>query len=750
MDYTKILKWSVLGGLCALPFIAFVIADAGTSGGIYIPVWNMFFPYITGKNFTFRILIEILLALYVILAIREPKYRPSASPLMWSVLAFTLWMGIATLLSVDPVKSFWSNFERMEGYVTVLHLFALFVIAGAVLTAERWWEKFFRISVAASMVQGLYALFQAFSLFGFHPSSQSGMRADTTFGNAIYLAVYMLFMFFITLYLFAKERSPGMRYYLYGPALVLQVVGLYFTETRGALLGLIGGLIIAGLYIVIFAKGNEWRKFRTYSIYGLSAVAVLIVGFLLIKNTPIVHQSGTLSRLASISLVDKTTQARFMIWGEAWQGFTEKPLIGWGQENFSYVFNKYYNPKMYDQEQWFDRAHNAFIDWAIAGGAPAFALYVSFFLLAAWALYRSELSVPEQAVLIGLLAGYGFNNLTVFDNIVSYLYFFLVLAFVHSLSRKKLPPWMFMSKPLGDRAVAVAAPIALVALVAAVITLNGPGMARAQDLITALSPTNPSTGGAQTVQDVLKGFEKVLAQGPLGYQEAVEQLFQISSNAIAPATGISPNDKQQAFTVTKAAGDELLKRRPNDSRIELFYAVFLSQYGLNQDAISHLQEALKHSPGKQQILFQLGSTYVALGNYQEALKPLEQAFNVEKGYDLARVLYASALYYAGQNAKADQLLTEKFGSVYINSQPLLQAYYTTKQYPRLVKIYEDRIKTDPNDVQALVGKAIMNYFITGNKAAAIAELQKVPAIDPNLSAQVQSFVTQINNGTLKP
>lgn len=744
MDYTKWLRWAIIGGLCLVPFVAFIIAD-----GVHFPV-NMFFPYITGKNFTFRIIIEILLGLYVLLAVREPKYRPSASPLMWSVCAFMLWMTVATIFSVDPIKSFWSNFERMDGFITQLHVFALFIIAGAVLTAERWWERFFQVSIAASMVQGLYALFQVLHWFGFSPSSQSGPRADTTFGNAIYLAVYMLFMFFITLFLLIRERKSVTARWLYGSALVLQFVALYFTETRGALLGLIGGLVIAALYTAVFAKGSHWKQYRTYSLWGIGAVAVLVVGFLFIKNTPFVQHSSTLQRFSTISFSDRTTTSRFMIWGEAWQGFTARPLIGWGQENFSYVFNNYYNPGMYDQEQWFDRAHNAFVDWAIAGGAPALLLYISFFALAAWALYRSELEVPEQAVLVGLLAGFAFNNLTVFDNLISYIYFFLLLAFVHSLSRKKLPGWIFLSKPLGDKTIAVLAPVMLVIVVWGVWALNAPGLARAQDLIGALTSTNPATGVQRTAQDALASFKKVLSEGSLGYQESVEQLFQLSSNSIAPSTTVSPEDKQQAFAITRAAGDEMLKERPGDARIELFYAVFLNQFGQYPGAIAHLQLALKDSPGKQQLLFQLGSTYIAQGDTKSALVPLELAFTEEPNYDLARQLYASALYYDGQNAKADQLLTEKFGSVYVDSQPLLQAYFTTKQYARLAQIYENRIAQKPTDVQAIVGHAIMNYFATGNKSAAVAELQKVITIDPSLAAQIQSFITQINSGTLKP
>ena len=246
-------------------------------GGI-IP--NLFFPYITGKNFAFRILVEILLALYVLLAIREPKYRPRSSSLCWAFGAMVVWMALATIFSVDPSKSFWSNFERMDGYITLIHLFALFVIAGAMLTAEKWWEKFFQVSIAASMLQGVYAVMQIFHIFGFAPSSQSGARADTTFGNATYLAVFMLFNLFIALFLLIRERKNRGAWIFYGIAIVLQVIGLYYTETRGTLLGALGGLIIAALYIVWKARDARVEALAHVLAVGSWSMVVLVVGLL--------------------------------------------------------------------------------------------------------------------------------------------------------------------------------------------------------------------------------------------------------------------------------------------------------------------------------------------------------------------------------------------------------------------------------------------------------------------------------------
>jgi O-antigen ligase len=745
MDYTKILRWVLIIGLCLVPFISFIVAD-----GVHFPV-NLFFPYITGKNFFFRILVEVLTAVYIVLAVRVPKYRPRSSYVMWAVGLLVLWLAVATIASVDPIKSFWSNFERMDGYITTLHLFALFIIASAVLTAEEWWTRFFQLSVFASMVQGVYALMQAFLLFGLAPSSQSGARADTTFGNATYLAVFMLFNMFITLFLMVRDRKSATMQTVYGIALLLQFAGLYFTQSRGPLLGMLGGLVIAAAYVAIFTKGQEWKGLRRFSQYALAAIVVLVLVFIGIKNTSLVQKSDTLSRLASISLVDKTTQSRFLIWGEAWQGFKQSPktvLVGWGQENFNFVFNKYYNPEMYDQEQWFDRAHNQFIDMGIDGGLPAFVLYISLFVLAAAAIVRSKLEIPEQAVLLGLLAAYAFNNLFVFDNLLSYAYFFVILAFAHGLSEKRVHGWMFMSRPLGDRAVAVVAPLALIALLWGGYELNGPGIVRAQTLIDALTTTTAT--GAKDPSQNLASFQSALNDGPLGYQETVEQLFQYTSNTLAQSTTASPAVQQQAYTMTRQAGDAMLAQRKGDARLELFYGVFLDQFSQYPDAITHLNNAIADSPKKQQILFEIGATYLAQGDNKDALVPLKEAYDETPQYDDALLYYATALYYNGDSTQADALLVGRYGNVYVDQQQIVQAYFATKMYTRLEKIYAARVAKDPTDVQSAVGDAVLQYFVTGNKAVGIAALNALIKANPSLATQIQSFIDQINAGTLKP
>ena len=752
MAYTKFLRFATLGLLVTTLLVPFIVAD----GNIFP---NMFFPYITGKNFAFRILVELLLGVYVLLALREPKYRPRASWLFYALTGFLGWMALATIFSADPSKSFWSNFERMEGYIGLLHMFAYAIIAGAVLSAEAWWERFFRISIGLAALQGLYAFFQVIRLFGIAPSAQSGVRADGTFGNATYLAVYMLFNIFLTLYMLLRDRRSGMAQVAYGLALVLMLGGIFYTETRGTLLGLVGGLIIAAGWILWSTRSEaQWHTLRRVCAWGLGAIAALTLLFLSVRHTAFVQQSPTLQRFAGISLSDKTTQSRFILWHMAFEGIAAKPVLGWGQENFSFVFNKYYEPAMYSQEQWFDRAHNAFIDWLIAGGLPAFLLYVSLFVLTAFLVLRSSLSGPEQAVFFGLLGAYAFNNLLVFDNLVSYLYFFLLIAFAHGLSTRKPHGWMFLSRPMSDHGIAVAAPVVLIATVGLLWGMTLPGLARAEQLLNSILTVTPVMtpsglqGAPKDAKDNLAEFKDV-TQNPwsgygLGQQEAVEQFLQFAISTAAQSASMAPELKQQFYTSTRDAGLTILAVRPHDARLELFMGTFLSAFGQSPEALQYYAQAVADSPRKQQILIQIGVEEIHAGRMADALGHLKTAYDESPDYDTARVLYAAGLFYAGQKQAADALLTERYGTVLVDDARMIQVYNDTKQYDRVLGIWQAREAASPNDPQMHIGVASA-YFMLGNKVQTIAELNKAAELNPSLAGQVKATITQIQSGTLK-
>src|SRR5688500_9207935 len=105
----NVLKAIIFGGLFIVPFVPFLVSS------------SLFFPFITSKAFAWRIIVEIVFAAWIILALLEPAYRLRKSKILYAILTFLVIIGLADLFGAAPVKSFWSNAERMEGYITLLH-----------------------------------------------------------------------------------------------------------------------------------------------------------------------------------------------------------------------------------------------------------------------------------------------------------------------------------------------------------------------------------------------------------------------------------------------------------------------------------------------------------------------------------------------------------------------------------------------------------------------------------------------------
>ncbi len=193
MDARQIARWAALGALFLIPLTPLLVAN------------SYFFPFITGKAFYFRILVEVAVAGWAVLALLDKAYRPRFSWIGAAAVLFVVWMFLADAFAVNAAKAFWSNFERMEGWVLLIHLLGFFFAAGAVLRVEEKWRAWFLTSLAVSLVVSAYALLQLAGTLAIH---QGSIRIDATFGNSAYLAIYFLFNVFLALWLALTEEMP--------------------------------------------------------------------------------------------------------------------------------------------------------------------------------------------------------------------------------------------------------------------------------------------------------------------------------------------------------------------------------------------------------------------------------------------------------------------------------------------------------------------------------------------------------------
>jgi O-antigen ligase len=558
-----ILKYAVITGLAFVMFIPLYVANP------------LFFPFITGKAFAFRIIVEVIFAIWLILILREKgtsaygtdsSVVPRVNLITIFVTAFTFIALVADLAGMNPLRSIWSNSERMEGWMTIIHLWAYFIVLSSVFGVgeelRKNWHRFLNVTIIAGTITAIYGLFQ---YFGWAQIHQGSSRIDASLGNSAYMAVYMLIHVFISAY-FAIVNFPKNKilFYIYSILSILFSFILFQTATRGTIIGWVTGIIVACFIYAVWGRKDKGQSNLSRGIAGGAILLILVLTtvFYLNKNAEWIKNSEVLSRLASISIKDTRTQARGYIWPMALDGSFETiktSLIGWGQENFNYVFNKNYNPKMWAHELWFDRAHNVYLDWLIAGGLLGLISYLLLYITSFVYIIKSNLSLGQKSALIALLVGYSIHNVFVFDNQTSYVMFFTFLAFIYSLQpNRRLSIFKVSDKPITEDYITIRdyifVPIIVVLLLITLYFVNVRNIQANVRLIDVLRSC--SNGGNPST----KYFERALSlnQTTLN-QEIREQLISCSINVIL-SDAINPKTKDEFFLLTKAEIDKFRER----------------------------------------------------------------------------------------------------------------------------------------------------------------------------------------------
>ena len=189
-------------------------------------------------------------------------------------------------------------------------------------------------------------------------------RFEGSLGNPAYVDPYLIFSMFFAAYLWiasVREKTiTKLKAWGYGVVIAIFLIFFILGQTRGAFIGLALGVFAALLYLDFFKQGEGTQVGRDRLCGARSAWRGALCG----KEQSFAPEIPR-GRLLQISLSDPSAQTRFWVWGEAWKGFLERPVLGWGPENFTPVYDKFFNPNFYvpgqNNETWFDRAHSVLL-----------------------------------------------------------------------------------------------------------------------------------------------------------------------------------------------------------------------------------------------------------------------------------------------------------------------------------------------------------------------------------------------------
>lgn len=380
----------------------------------------LFAPPDFAKTSIFLILSSILIFLLAYQTLFEKKEfkeitdrkNPVFLP-FWILIGYCVWIFASAVFSLDIGYSLWGSPLRGGGSVAYILLILFSLLLFFILKAKDW-DRVWNWNIIVGIIVSIIAIFQRFGIFGELFVGRFD-RPVSTLNNPIFLALYLLVLFFISLSFFFFKKSKW--FYFFSCLLFLFVI--FISGTRAALLG--AGL---GLMFFAFFFPSKSQKAKRIKIAAAGIVISSVILFFWLNTQPQLVQRISKNRIIGITFSRIWTltgnfslynifASRASGWEMAVKAIKDRPIFGYGPENFSIAFDKYYNPNLpgigissdisQGRTTWWDKAHSFFFEIGSTCGIPALIAYLSVFGILFWKL-RKEKSAIKHGIQAGFIA----------------------------------------------------------------------------------------------------------------------------------------------------------------------------------------------------------------------------------------------------------------------------------------------------------------------------------------------------------
>ncbi|MBI2099197.1 O-antigen ligase family protein [Candidatus Uhrbacteria bacterium] len=733
----SILRWGLL-------FVIFFLPLAVTPWTIY--------PFVFGKIVFLQATVELFLALFIVLIVGAPEYRPKFDTLSKLLLAYFAVSVLAGVLGVDSLRSFWGTEERGMGLITQLHAIVFFLMARSVFGEQKWKERAYFIAVLGGIALGIVALLRLWNILIF--GVDLGFRLAGTLGNPIFLAA--AFILYLPFALYLAFRKSGWRRWFAFLAAAFFIIMILATKTRGALIALAAGLVFSLVALVLTRISRRLKIAAVASGVFILAMAL----FLSLSKGPVSFQSiPALRRFSVTSLKEVTITTRFLGWQVALKGIAARPLLGWGQENFPIAFNQYYNPSLLRfsyYETWWDRPHNIVLETLIHSGVLGLISYLTLLGYAFYRLWRGALT--GRIFSIGLLM-YFIQNLFAFDSPASFFLFLFLLSGVNQraeVGSSKMgefkpeirSPKSETNSKLKTQNSKFLLPILLLASGIMIYKLNWQPMVASDAMLQ-------STVYATDYSDVrsIPLFREALKL-PTPYKEETRtQAAQIVVGVLIKKS-IPPEQFQDYFDFARRALEANIARHP----LHVYYHYLLARLytealnydpSFNDEAEKEFEAAIALSPKRQQTWFGLAKLRVLQGRLPDAKEIYRKMVELEPEVGEAHWYYGAMLRETGDIVSADRELLEaarkKFIPHEVENRLILATLMAREKNYFGVQLYlEAALEAAPERADIHAQLAVV-YKEIGRWEDAREEALLAAKLDPSYRDEAELFLKTMEN-----
>ena len=715
-------------------------------------VSGVLYPYIAPKTFLLQSIGILALATFVYLALAGYSffYGRLRSSTTWIPGALLIITYVTSFFGTDFYQSFWGLFGRGDGLLTstVITLFFYLIV----LSADRtFFERFAKlVAVVAGTIATIAVLQWATTIAGgeawFLPPVSG--RIGSTLGNAAFLAGYLGMALFVIL--MALRDAMGSWRRIFQMMAILSVLAILFAATRGTILA----LLVSGTVALVYAalKGNE-ETMRTAR-YGL-IVLVIFSGFFFVFRTELSQSSfEPVQRIASISLSDGTVSSRLFVWSHIVEESFQRPFSGYGAEHITQLFDKVYDPSKI-VEEWFDRSHNAFLDYFAQYGVFGLALYLALigaFALSALRLYhRTPPGLMNEGFLFLLLIlTYVVQNFFVFDTPSSLWLLYVLFALLIVLLSEE-PAIPFLKKSVSSIVSGIACALIALLIVPVVIVPLYANILLTRGYLYHFIDVNRANAY----------FERGLALHTYADLEYGYQAYEMYTGH--QATALTGKDRVTAYDYALSVLTANFKKYPYDARTATYLGHVIDTAppeATIDEAFDEqvLSRALDLSPLRAQAWYMKANMSLRkaatlppndarnITYFKEAVAILEEYAQKETALSVPRYILATLYYKLGDAATAKKWADEALPLYTVPDTaaagPAVKYYIAVRDWWNAARFLEDLVEKNPSDYDVLYDLAKVTY-LAGDPAAAERIVEKLRAENPTILETDQNFLTAI-------
>jgi len=761
------------------------------------------FPYVFPKIVFFQIAVEIIFALWLILVIGPSSirlgrnygagnpssrtlrvhygagkdYRPDfKNPLLLSLTVFMGILILTSLLGMDVSRSFFSTQERMTGIITFIHFYLWFLVLGSLFKDVADWRRFVWLSLTASLLVGLYGIGQKLGWEFLLKGDVS--RLSATLGNPIYLSVYAMLHVFLAGFLILQERKKILKVLLI-ILILFNLVIMSLGASRGVILSFGFSLFLFLISLIILFPSKKIKVF-------VSLILIFIIsGFIFLqtpKSQPFLEKSPLfLKRIATITPTTFliTDWSRILAWQAALEGFKEKPILGWGWENYNLVFNKFYNPRYLEvglAETWFDKSHNQVLDILCLTGIFGLLSYLAFFFFIFRALFKKskEYRFALGPLTLGLMMfSYFLQNLFVFDTPAPLISFYFSLGLIYfytksnpndpnfhpnvpnnsndghriprAIRRREARRFAESGHPiLGWRLILF--PIILIFLFISIYQLNILPFSKSRDGArgAVISPINFESG-FYFYKNSLKSSSFTNPEVRLMLAKTVLEEMPAFAKASAGEGKLDEKNKKELLDFAISEMEKNTKEHPFDVKYYLALGK-LERLNLNfEKAAASFEKALELSPKRQEVFYELGQVKISQGEFSEAAEIFEKALKLNEKirdshwyYGLAQILNKN--YEQGiKEIETAHQMGRGFGVDPALLLIIAHGYAETENFEKAIYFCDLVLKREPKNTGALAVKAF-SLIQLEQETEALKVLEILAPLDEGLANQLKALI----------